>query len=97
MYLILEHSFLEGNAVLSAIWPHIVVHTGYNITELKPLFNRSNSFVISNSGGNSVVSAAAKLVFNDADEFVGGHQAPLPPPLPPKTERPPLPPKQRIR
>ena len=67
------------------------------ITELKPLFNRSNSFVISNSGGNSVVSAAAKLVFNDADEFVGGHQAPLPPPLPPKTERPPLPPKQRIR
>ncbi len=53
-------------------------------------YNRSNSFVITtpstagSSGSSSVVKT--KLVFEDG-----------PPPLPPKTERPPLPPKQRIR
>ena len=55
--------------------------------------------MISSSGTPSVVvSAAAKLVFDD--DYGGGGdvgQHLPPPPLPPKTERPPLPPKQRIR
>lgn len=51
-------------------------------------YNRSNSFVISSSTPTTTSSAnvKTKLVFEDG-----------PPPLPPKTERPPLPPKQRIR
>ena len=81
-----------------------VAGNDYNAKRSFPIpKTRSNSFVISNtSGSNGVVSAAAKLVFNDADDDFGGRlqqAAPLqqPPPLPPKTERPPLPPKQRIR
>lgn len=71
-------------------------------------YNRSNSFVIapvsssSPSGSNGV---RTRLVFEDSprrssmtnESNTSVSVLPPPPPLPPKTERPPLPPKQRIR
>ena len=64
-------------------------------------YNRSASFVVSPSSPTTAASstpAKTHLVFEDGMKVIyhDGMSAAVPPPLPPKTERPPLPPKQRI-